>query len=46
MRAPRAELSALADGLVDAFAAVGIGLDDPARTTCNGTSIDRCSSAV
>jgi endonuclease/exonuclease/phosphatase family metal-dependent hydrolase len=35
------ELSSLTGGLVDAFAAVGIGPGDPARTTCNGTSIDQ-----
>jgi endonuclease/exonuclease/phosphatase family metal-dependent hydrolase len=35
------ELAGLADGLVDAFAAVGIAPGDPARATCNGTSIDQ-----
>ena len=35
------ELAGLADGLVDAFAAVGIAPGDPARVTCNGTSIDQ-----
>ena len=35
------ELSSLTGGLVDAFAAVGIGPGDPARTTCNGSSIDQ-----
>jgi endonuclease/exonuclease/phosphatase family metal-dependent hydrolase len=35
------ELAGLADGLVDAFAAVGIAPGDPARTTCNGSSIDQ-----
>ena len=35
------ELTGLADGLVDAFAAVGIAPGDPARITCNGTSIDQ-----
>jgi endonuclease/exonuclease/phosphatase family metal-dependent hydrolase len=34
------ELASLGDGLVDAFAAVGIGPGDPARATCNGASID------
>jgi endonuclease/exonuclease/phosphatase family metal-dependent hydrolase len=34
------ELASLGDGLVDAFGAIGIGPDDPARITCNGSSID------
>jgi endonuclease/exonuclease/phosphatase family metal-dependent hydrolase len=35
------ELAGLADGLVDAFVAVGVAPGDPARITCNGTSIDQ-----
>ena len=35
------ELVGFGDGLVDAFAAVGIGLRDPARNTCNGRPIDQ-----
>jgi endonuclease/exonuclease/phosphatase family metal-dependent hydrolase len=34
------ELAAIGEGLVDAFGAVGIGPRDPARITCNGSSID------
>jgi endonuclease/exonuclease/phosphatase family metal-dependent hydrolase len=35
------ELAALRPGLVDAFAAVGIGPDDPARRTCGPWPIDQ-----
>jgi endonuclease/exonuclease/phosphatase family metal-dependent hydrolase len=35
------ELSSLTEGLVDAFAAIGVGPDDPARTTSNGAPIDQ-----
>ena len=43
MNAPlgAAELAPIRSGLADAFAAVGIAPDDPARATCGATTIDQ-----